>query len=111
MKKCKWHLCNNETNTEFCGVKCKNKFHVKVKRKRLKLQAVEYKGGQCEVCGYKKCVEALEFHHLDPTVKDFSISRDGNTRSWDKVKEEIDKCILLCSNCHREAHVEMLIPS
>ncbi len=104
MNKCSWHLCNNQTKTKFCCVKCKNKYHVKLKRKRIKKQSVEYKGGKCEWCGYNKCIEALEFHHLNPDEKDFSISVDGNTRSWEKTKAEIDKCLLLCSNCHREAH-------
>ena len=108
MNKCKWHLCNNETKTVFCGVKCKNKFHTKKKRKDLKIQAIEYKGGKCEICGYNKCVEALEFHHLDPNEKEFGISKTGNTYSWEKIKNEIDKCSLLCANCHREVHVENL---
>lgn len=104
MNKCAWHLCDNQTETKFCGVKCKNKYHVKLKRKRLKLKSVEYKGGSCEICGYNKCIEALEFHHRDPKEKDFAISTDGNTRSWEKIKKELDKCFLLCSNCHREVH-------
>ena len=70
--------------------------------------AVEYKGGRCQVCGYDRCIEALEFHHLDPTQKDFGISHKGYTRSWEKVKEEVDKCILLCANCHREFHAGKL---
>ena len=70
--------------------------------------AVEYKGGRCQVCGYERCIEALEFHHLDPTQKDFGISHRGYTRSWEKVKEEINKCILLCANCHREFHAGKL---
>ena len=107
MNICAWHLCNNETENRFCGIKCKNKYHVKLKRKNIKLQAIEYKGGKCEVCGYNRCVDALEFHHIDPSQKDFSISRDGNTRSWDKIKDELDKCVLLCSNCHREEHAKV----
>lgn len=66
--------------------------------------AVEYKGGQCEACGYNRCIEALEFHHTNFSQKDFSISNKGYTRSWAKVKEELDKCKLLCANCHREIH-------
>jgi 5-methylcytosine-specific restriction endonuclease McrA len=77
-------------------------------RERVRLMAVNYKGGCCQVCGYDRCVEALEFHHLDPTQKDFGISYKGYTRSWEKVKDEADKCILLCANCHREAHAGML---
>ena len=74
------------------------------KRENLKLKAIEYKGGCCSICKYSKCISALEFHHLDPTQKEFGISSKGYTRSWDKVKEELDKCILVCANCHREIH-------
>ena len=80
---------------------------VQKRRNKVKLLAVEYKGGKCSLCGYNKCIAALEFHHTDPEHKDFSISREGNTRSWEKVKLEIDKCILLCANCHREVHQEL----
>jgi hypothetical protein len=109
MNKCNWHLCNNETKTKFCCIKCKNKFHVKKKRKNLKLEAVKYKGGKCEKCGYNKCIEALEFHHTNPQEKDFSISKTGSTYSLDKIINEVDKCELLCSNCHREVHVDLLV--
>ena len=86
----------------------KNKIKVKRKRdtlsyrKMIKNQIVEYKGGKCEICGYNKCIEALEFHHLNPEEKDFTIS--GGTKGFEKLKPEIDKCILVCSNCHREIH-------
>ena len=69
--------------------------------------AVEYKGGCCEKCGYKKYIGALEFHHLDPNEKDFGIADKGFIRSWDKIKKELDKCILVCSNCHKEIHNEI----
>lgn len=72
------------------------------RRKAIKTMAIEYKGGKCEHCGYCKCVEALEFHHL--YGKDFGIAQSGSTRSWDKVRKELDKCELLCANCHREVH-------
>ena len=78
------------------------------RRERVRLAAVNYKGGCCQVCGYDRCTEALEFHHLDPTQKDFGISRKGYTRSWGRVKEEVDKCIMLCANRHREVHAGML---
>ncbi len=74
-------------------------------RKELKNKAVEYKGGSCEKCGYNKCMEALEFHHIDPKEKDFGIG--GRTRSWKNVKKELDKCIMVCANCHREIHEEL----
>lgn len=77
---------------------------VQRKREKLKKDAIEYKGGKCQICGYDKCDSALEFHHLDPSQKDFGIGAKGYTRAWSKVKEELDKCILVCSNCHREIH-------
>jgi len=66
--------------------------------------AIEYKGGKCSICGYGKCKDALEFHHLDSSKKDFGVSKSGLTRSWLRIKKEIDKCILVCANCHRELH-------
>ncbi|MFL6277642.1 MAG: hypothetical protein ACJ74G_20850 [Blastocatellia bacterium] len=81
---------------------------VKRRRERVRFTAIQYKGGCCQICGYGRCMEALEFHHLDPTKKDFGISKKGYTRSWEKVKEEADKCILLCANCHREVHAGVL---
>lgn len=80
------------------------------RRKKIRQLAVEYKGGQCEHCGYKTCIDALEFHHSDPSEKDFSISEKGYTRSWAKIKEELDKCVLLCANCHRELHAQTQLP-
>ena len=68
--------------------------------------AVEYKGGKCVRCGYKKCVRALEFHHLDPDGKDFPVSSRGACKSWERIKEELGKCILVCANCHAEIHDE-----
>jgi len=55
-------------------------------------------------------MEALEFHHLDSEVKDFGISSQGHTRSWDKVRRELGKCWLLCANCHREVHAGLQPP-
>jgi len=79
---------------------------VQKRRDKLKILAVQYKGGKCEHCGYSKCVGALHFHHLDPKEKDFGIASKGYTRSWEKVKIELDKCILVCANCHSEIHHE-----
>lgn len=81
---------------------------VQKRRDKIKEMAVQYKGGKCCICGYNKCVEALDFHHLDPTQKDFGIGAKGYTRAWSKVKEELDKCILVCANCHREIHAGIL---
>jgi hypothetical protein len=54
---------------------------VRRKRKNIRRQAIDYKGGRCEICGYERCPEALEFHHRDNSDKDFGISQKGYTRS------------------------------
>lgn len=54
--------------------------------------------------GYNKYIGALEFHHKDPNSKDFNISQCRSHKFSQKIKDELDKCSLLCSNCHREEH-------
>lgn len=80
-------------------------------RRRTKLKAIRYKGGQCVICGYARCVRALVFHHLDPMEKDFGVGT-GHCRAWDTLRRELDKCVLLCGNCHDEVHdgVADLVP-
>jgi 5-methylcytosine-specific restriction endonuclease McrA len=77
---------------------------VKKRRRKLRDMARELKGNKCAICGYNKCSKALTFHHLDPKEKSFGLSERGLTRSWEKIKKEIDKCVLLCANCHTEVH-------
>lgn len=76
--------------------------HVVRGRLKVRMAIIQYGGGKCQKCGYDKCIGALEFHHLNKDEKDFSIA----VRSFnlEKLKKEADKCILLCSNCHRELH-------
>ena len=76
---------------------------VKNSRTRLKKRAVYVMGGKCQVCGYDRCLQALDFHHINPDEKAFTIQENCN-RSWETVSAEIKKCALLCSNCHRELH-------
>lgn len=111
LKTCKVHgetTYRKETynSNRYRCVKCSSEA-VQRRRDRLKLLAVEYKGGCCVVCGYNKYVGALEFHHLDPNEKDFGIAANGTTRSFEKLKSELDKCICVCANCHREIHAKM----
>lgn len=89
------------TTKKFVCKRCRSEA-VQRRRERVKVLGIQYKGGCCVRCGYNKCVAALEFHHLNPSQKEFGIAHKGITRSWDKVKIELDKCILVCSNCHRE---------
>lgn len=72
------------------------------RRRELKRRAVAYMGGKCACCGYDKHPGVLDFHHIDPATKEFSISQKGMTRSWEKIQRELDKCIMVCANCHRE---------
>jgi 5-methylcytosine-specific restriction endonuclease McrA len=71
-------------------------------RRRMKARLIEEAGGQCELCGYRRYQGALQFHHLDPSQKDFTISRGGVTRAFQELRSEAQKCVLLCSNCHAE---------
>lgn len=112
-------LCNDEVPVGTCKI-CDRKFNynkkaghtttmcnscsVTKRRNKVKKMAVEHLGGKCICCGYNKSVSALDFHHKDPKEKDFGISARGHSRSWQRVKNEIDKCVLLCANCHREVH-------
>ena len=79
------------------------------RKKIMKHRAVLYKGGKCSICGYDKCEEALEFHHINPEEKEFTISKKYNL-SWNKIQQELDKCIMLCSVCHKEIHAKNRIP-
>ncbi len=71
-------------------------------RRRAKQQLVDEAGGACLMCGYGRCVAALQFHHLDRTTKSFGLGSRGLTRSIDRLREEVAKCVLLCGNCHAE---------
>lgn len=61
-------------------------------------------GAKCSTCGYDKYIGALEFHHRDPKEKDPTWNRGWNIK---RLSVELDKCDILCSNCHREVHNEM----
>ena len=72
---------------------------------KRKIELIKYKGGKCEICGYDKNIAVFEFHHVDPTKKFFALDlRHLSNTTIDKIKEEADKCILVCANCHREIH-------
>ena len=74
--------------------------------KERKKKAVEYKGSKCLSCGYNKYPDVLEFHHRDAKEKEFDWKK-LRQMSWDKVTKELDKCDMLCANCHREKHYEL----
>lgn len=82
-------------------ISCYLKNNTKV-RQQVKQQCVDYLGGKCSKCGYNKCLAALDFHHIDINQKDKNYT--NNRMSFEKLKPELDKCVLLCANCHREVH-------
>lgn len=103
--------CNKTLDRSFFYTKykknsslCKNCIlsNNKSNRHIIKQQCVNYLGGSCSKCGYNKCLAALDFHHLDPKQKDKEYINFRFT--FEKMKSELDKCILLCANCHREEH-------
>lgn len=59
--------------------------------------------GECALCGYKKCSQALQFHHVEPNKKDFNIS-SYSAMNHKKICAELKKCILVCATCHVEIH-------
>ena len=75
----------------------------KTQRRRNKRAALDYLNNRCCVCGYNKCENALQFHHVHPEDKKFTVSSALGS-PWKKIKQEIDKCVLVCSNCHIEIH-------
>jgi transposase len=88
-------------------LKCRSEA-VTQRRRRVKRRLVEEAGGQCVVCGYKRCVAALEFHHVVPSDKRFSLSDRGVARSMARARSEASKCVLLCANCHAEVEAGMM---
>ena len=78
------------------------------RRRRVKRALVDEAGGECRVCGYRRCIAALEFHHLMPGDKRFTMSARGVARSMAKARAEASKCALLCANCHAEVEAGMI---
>jgi DNA polymerase II large subunit len=97
-------LCNKpfkdyqKRQTNRCG-SC----NTKIRRFRAKAAAIKLLGGKCIKCGWTGNQAALQFHHKDPKQKDFIIGNVAN-KSWDSLKKEMQKCILLCANCHMIEH-------
>ena len=74
----------------------------RLQRHRLKLKMVNFKGGKCELCGYSENLAVLGFHHRDSKKKEFQLSRC--VRKWEHILPELEKCTLLCINCHTALH-------
>ena len=101
---------------KYCSQKCQKEHYRKENADKVKkwteishdsyiinkLKLIEYKGGKCEICGYDKNISALEFHHIKD--KNFGICEKKISTITDEIIKEVDKCILVCANCHRELH-------
>ena len=81
---------------------CANKRRYK-NQKLLKQRMFEYLGGECKHCGVKEPLCIFDFHHTDPKEKEFTLNQKKSL-SFDKIKLELDKCVVLCANCHRIEH-------
>ena len=101
--------CKNHGETEFvlegrgyyrCK-KCRSMRVSNTRRKHKKTIVGEY-GSKCICCGYDKFVGALQFHHLNPSEKEFGLTHSGICKSIERMREEAKKCILVCANCHAE---------
>jgi transposase len=78
------------------------------RRRRVKEILVAEAGGRCVTCGFDAYVGALQFHHVDPATKAFEVSRQGITRSLQRLRLEAQKCVLLCANCHAMVEAGLL---
>lgn len=89
--------------------KIKNSVRRNKNRFRTKSEYRERFGAKCQVCGYDKCQNALHFHHINPSEKKFAISDSLRiTRTKEEIDNEINKCILVCANCHTEIHANLI---
>lgn len=93
-----WHL-KTKDDRKYLRDKAKKAL---IERNKALVAGVRSKG--CSICGYNKCQEALDFHHLDSSIKDIGIKDAVRQKGTEKLKEEIAKCIVVCANCHREIH-------
>lgn len=93
-------IFHQKTRNAVCST-CRNR----KQRRKCKEDCVKLKGGKCVCCGYDKNICALEFHHLDPKEKEINIAESYHLN--EEIYKELEKCILVCSNCHREIHANV----
>lgn len=100
------HFQRKERGAAFRCNKCASDAVV-LSRVRKKIRLVEAFGGVCQLCGYNKCRWAFDFHHKDAKTKSFGLGSRMDL-AYETLYEEALKCILLCANCHREVHSELI---
>jgi hypothetical protein len=87
--------------------KCKKCYDQHASTRLTDIITEHYGEYKCSVCGYDKCLNAIEFHHFNSGEKDFEVSKMSSF-SKDKIVCELEKCLMLCANCHREIHAGVL---
>lgn len=104
MQRCRWHGWTVFARCRDGSHRCKRcrARAVSQRRRKVKAALVAEFGGACAMCGYSRYAGALQFHHLDPEAKSFSLASRGLARSLAKARDEARKCVLLCGNCHAE---------
>lgn len=105
-KECKSTYMRKYINKNKAFLNDRRKNETRIKRKEHKERILKYFGGylRCTGCGIEdKCYSIYDFHHIDPSTKIFEIPT-GYRMGWEKVVEELSKCIILCANCHRKEH-------
>jgi len=102
-----FHKRKNKRPGSWCK-SCMTKQAV-ARQRKYKEMAIEYKGGACISCGFAKYAGSLDFHHVDPKQKDAGVSKLTRSPMTDKIQHELDKCVLLCANCHRMVHGNIII--
>lgn len=121
-KLCDWMSCFSNKGKPEYKARCKDCHNANIRRRtklpfvkkarnrrrkklliKVKQRAIDFLGGKCKSCGYKKSISALTFHHRKSSEKEFDIGTIKD-HAWDKVLNELKKCDLLCFNCHMELH-------
>ena len=97
------NICNRHFKVKTRNNTCST-CRMRIFRHQQKEKMYCIKGNKCSICGYDKCKDALDLHHMNKDDKKFSISSFWGHKSWDELEKELEKCILICSNCHRELH-------
>lgn len=109
---CNMSFHDSRCNVKYCSKTCSNGSKTKRYRdkhgwkktseyaRERKAKLVRLAGNGCSLCGYNKCLAALDFHHVDPKTKKSYLGL--SIQPFDKATKELRNCILLCANCHRE---------
>lgn len=105
-----FNLIKGSTSRKYCydcsPTNVSDSKRITIFRNAMKKEAVKKLGGKCIKCGYDRCLDALQFHHINPNEKEFTLGKNKSI-SWEKYWEEAQKCELLCANCHAEEHYKL----